>query len=354
MEDSETQRLWYWWIADSLLPRSITRAAAVLGMLPSSKIDCSSGLSTVVKGELCHWLPVVEVEVWGRFLAPRLSLTALSFAFNPNLNCEDRNRSLIVDIVGFTAVSICPTDRNVRRGRSLYPELWYLCLGWFQGCRVESTACHLPCQYGSFLSLSLAQFSSQAWTLTCLCRLQWFTMPVGRVYQAPAVANTFSKNPQVFGSVSNSDLVITGRAVRSNKSKSKSPSPPSKTPGRTSKLNSSENKTAVSNSNRNHYRKSHSPAKPVKLNNSSTNKERKDKVNNNIGLNSGEKISNGLSNREEVGQRDQTPTTDYSDSNENNTSQSKSINGNINDNQVRVGTSYYQKISWIRLFLLIC
>ena len=60
-------------------------------------------------------------------------------------------------------------------------------------------------------------------------------MPVGRIYQAPAVANTIKRNPPVFGmtglkSVSNSDLVITGKAVRSNKSKSKSPSPQNKTP----------------------------------------------------------------------------------------------------------------------------
>merc|ERR1711962_1052130 len=57
----------------------------------------------------------------------------------------------------------------------------------------------------------------------------WFEpmMPVGRVYQAPPA--TVPRNAPVFGynglkSVSNSDLVITGQAVRAKKSKSPSPS----------------------------------------------------------------------------------------------------------------------------------
>jgi len=50
-------------------------------------------------------------------------------------------------------------------------------------------------------------------------------MPLGRIYQAPT---TVARNTPVFGynglkSVSNSDLVITGQAVRSKKSKSPSP-----------------------------------------------------------------------------------------------------------------------------------
>ena len=51
-------------------------------------------------------------------------------------------------------------------------------------------------------------------------------MPLGRIYQAPT---TVARNTPVFGynglkSVSNSDLVITGQAVRNKKSKSPSPS----------------------------------------------------------------------------------------------------------------------------------
>ena len=51
-------------------------------------------------------------------------------------------------------------------------------------------------------------------------------MPLGRIYQAPT---TVARNTPVFGynglkSVSNSDLVITGQAVRAKKSKSPSPS----------------------------------------------------------------------------------------------------------------------------------
>ena len=55
-------------------------------------------------------------------------------------------------------------------------------------------------------------------------------MPLGRVYQAPPVVAAVPRNTPIYGinglkSVSNSDLVITGRAVRSKQSKSKSPSP---------------------------------------------------------------------------------------------------------------------------------
>ena len=79
-------------------------------------------------------------------------------------------------------------------------------------------------------------------------------MPVGRIYQAPT---TVPRNTPVFGynglkSVSNSDLVITGKAVRSKKSKSKSPSPPTRTLSTSTKL--------LSTSNRNLNRKSKSPS----------------------------------------------------------------------------------------------
>ena len=234
---------------------------------------------------------------------------------------------------------------------------------------MESTACHLPCQHGSFLSLSLAQYSGL--DLTCLSltaqtsrgdthliphtsHLTPHTMPVGRVYQAPAVANPVSRNPQVFGcnglkSVSNSDLVITGKAVRSKKSKSKSPSPPSKTPGRNNKTNPTETKLTVTNSNRNNNRKSPSPTKPVKLKNSTNiTKERRDKVNNNNNNSventeddnkekvTEDKISNGLCNGGEEEEQEE-EEGQCGGNVDNSVQQHKASNGNINNNhQVRV------------------
>ena len=68
-------------------------------------------------------------------------------------------------------------------------------------------------------------------------------MPLGRVYQAPPVVAAVPRNTPIYGinglkSVSNSDLVITGRAVRSKQSKSKSPSPaPGKPSVKTNKMN---------------------------------------------------------------------------------------------------------------------
>ena len=105
-------------------------------------------------------------------------------------------------------------------------------------------------------------------------------MPVGRVYQAPSTGGaTVARNTPVFGyngikSVSNSDLVITGKSVRS-KTNSKSPSPPVKTV------------TKVS-SNKNLSRKSPSPGKTVRLkntknakSNNATDKENDDNLVNN-------------------------------------------------------------------------
>ena len=89
-------------------------------------------------------------------------------------------------------------------------------------------------------------------------------MPVGRVYQAPSTGSTVARNTPVFGyngikSVSNSELVVTGKAVRS-KNSSKSPSPPSIKSSSTSKLSSGSNKNLSSN-----HRKSPSPGKSVRL-----------------------------------------------------------------------------------------
>ena len=148
-------------------------------------------------------------------------------------------------------------------------------------------------------------------------------------------------------SVSNSDLVITGKAVRSKKSKSKSPSPPSKTPGRNNKTNPTETKLTVTNSNRNNNRKSPSPTKPVKLKNSTNiTKERRDKVNNNNNNSventeddnkekvTEDKISNGLCNG---GEEEEEEEAQCGGNVDNSVQQHKATNGNINNNhQVRV------------------
>lgn len=108
-------------------------------------------------------------------------------------------------------------------------------------------------------------------------------MPVGRVYQAPSTGTSVARNTPVFGyngikSVSNSELVVTGKAVRS-KNSSKSPSPPSVKSLSTSKLSTS-NKNLSSN-----HRKSPSPGKSVRLKTSTAKNDHKEnddsEVNNN-------------------------------------------------------------------------
>ena len=92
-------------------------------------------------------------------------------------------------------------------------------------------------------------------------------MPVGRVYQAPTTLNTVARNTPVYGfngikTVSNSDLVITGKAVRSTKSKSKSPSPGPNTltlSSSNSSISSSKQLTAT-NGTKKLSRKSKSPS----------------------------------------------------------------------------------------------
>jgi len=112
-------------------------------------------------------------------------------------------------------------------------------------------------------------------------------MPLGRIYQAPAVA-TVSRNTPVYGynglkSVNNSDLVITGKAVRSKNSKS--PSPASKT---ALKPKISNDKSSSVSTNRTVSRKSPSPGKSVKQSTSKTikiikdKKDKDNKVNNNV------------------------------------------------------------------------
>jgi len=110
-------------------------------------------------------------------------------------------------------------------------------------------------------------------------------MPLGRIYQAPAVA-TVARNTPVYGynglkSVNNSDLVITGKAVRSKNSKS--PSPSSKT---TPKPKNPSEKPSTLSTTRAVPRKSPSPGKSVKQNTSKTIKSKREKeqdnrVNNN-------------------------------------------------------------------------
>ena len=96
--------------------------------------------------------------------------------------------------------------------------------------------------------------------VTCL------TMPVGRVYQAPTTTlNTVSRNTPVYGfngikTVSNSDLVITGKAVRSTKSKSKSPSPALNTLSLSSSNSSISSKQLTTNGTKKLSRKSKSPS----------------------------------------------------------------------------------------------
>ena len=91
------------------------------------------------------------------------------------------------------------------------------------------------------------------------------TMPVGRVYQAPTTLNTVSRNTPVYGfngikTVSNSDLVITGKAVRSTKSKSKSPSPAPNTLSLSSSNSSISSKQLTTNGTKKLSRKSKSPS----------------------------------------------------------------------------------------------
>jgi len=91
-------------------------------------------------------------------------------------------------------------------------------------------------------------------------------MPVGRVYQAPTTTlNTVSRNTPVYGfngikTVSNSDLVITGKAVRSTKSKSKSPSPAPNTLSLSSSNSSISSKQLTTNGTKKLSRKSKSPS----------------------------------------------------------------------------------------------
>ena len=90
-------------------------------------------------------------------------------------------------------------------------------------------------------------------------------MPVGRVYQAPTTLNTVSRNTPVYGfngikTVSNSDLVITGKAVRSTKSKSKSPSPALNTLSLSSSNSSISSKQLTTNGTKKLSRKSKSPS----------------------------------------------------------------------------------------------
>ena len=90
-------------------------------------------------------------------------------------------------------------------------------------------------------------------------------MPVGRVYQAPTTLNTVSRNTPVYGfngikTVSNSDLVITGKAVRSTKSKSKSPSPAPNTLSLSSSNSSISSKQLTTNGTKKLSRKSKSPS----------------------------------------------------------------------------------------------
>ena len=91
-------------------------------------------------------------------------------------------------------------------------------------------------------------------------------MPLGRLYQAPT---TVARNTPVFGynglkSVSNSDLVITGQAVRAKKSKSPSPGGASSGPSPSKGTAGSSNGHSVKNSSsspprQNGTRKSPSP-----------------------------------------------------------------------------------------------
>jgi len=133
-------------------------------------------------------------------------------------------------------------------------------------------------------------------------------MPLGRIYQAPAVA-TVSRSTPVYGfnglkSVNNSDLVITGKAVRSKNSKS--PSPSSKT---SPKPKISNDKTRSVSTTRTVNRKSPSPGKSLKSNTTKTIKSSKEKekdntVNNNLNntdnksesTDKSEIIPNGVSN----------------------------------------------------------
>lgn len=90
-------------------------------------------------------------------------------------------------------------------------------------------------------------------------------MPVGRVYQAPTTLNTVSRNTPVYGfngikTVSNTDLVITGKAVRSTKSKSKSPSPSLNTLTLSSSNSSISSKQLITNGTKKLTRKSKSPS----------------------------------------------------------------------------------------------
>jgi len=112
-------------------------------------------------------------------------------------------------------------------------------------------------------------------------------MPLGRIYQAPAVA-TVARNTPVYGynglkSVNNSDLVITGKAVRSKNSKS--PSPSSKTSSKP-KVSNEKSSSLSTSTTRTVSRKSPSPGKSVKQNTAKTikskrEKEQDNKVNNN-------------------------------------------------------------------------
>jgi len=133
-------------------------------------------------------------------------------------------------------------------------------------------------------------------------------MPLGRIYQAPAVA-TVSRSTPVYGfnglkSVNNSDLVITGKAVRSKNSKS--PSPSSKT---SPKPKISNEKTRSVSTTRTVNRKSPSPGKSLKSNTTKTikiskEKEKDNTVNNNLNntdnksesSDKSEIIPNGVSN----------------------------------------------------------
>jgi len=130
-------------------------------------------------------------------------------------------------------------------------------------------------------------------------------MPLGRIYQAPAVA-TVARNTPVYGynglkSVNNSDLVITGKAVRSKNSKS--PSPSSK-PSTKPKISNEKPTTLSATTARTVSRKSPSPGKSVKQNASKTIKSKKEKEQDN-------KVNNN--------QEDKRDTKDSSDKSDDNT-----------------------------------
>ena len=170
-------------------------------------------------------------------------------------------------------------------------------------------------------------------------------MPLGRIYQAPAVA-TVSRNTPVYGynglkAVNNSDLVITGRAVRSKSSKSPSPASSSSTKINVKPKKSTERSVSV---NKTVNRKSPSPLKSVKQNTSTASKNTKDtqdkeeenQVNNNSETvnsksdedNSGNARVNGMCNGHTTNGRDKSWSPEVADNNSASNSDRISLHNN--------------------------